>query len=263
MASHLGINVTVMVLILLGGFGFTVLWETFQWLAGAVANNPPRLSVQSRLVWMATGILVGLGAVGFALLEAKGALAGCTGSACWLGALFQSVTARTAGFNTLALDTLAVPTVLLMTILMVIGVAPGSTGGGMKITTVAVLLMGTVATIRGQARVEAFRRTLPWEIVQQAYAIFFFFITCIGVSLFILTITETHPLLDLFFEEISALATVGLSRGVTPSLSSAGQVVIIASMFIGRVGSLTLAVALARQVSTTAYEYPTETVLVG
>jgi trk system potassium uptake protein TrkH len=177
--------------------------------------------------------------------------------------LFQAVTARTAGFNTLPIDELTVPAVELLILLMVIGASPGSTGGGMKTTTVAVLFLTTLATLRGKARVEAFRRTLPWTVINQAYATFFFSIAVMTLSFFILTVTETHSFLDLFFEEVSAFATVGLSRGITSSLSATGKVVIIMSMFVGRVGSLTFGVALAHQVSTTAYEYPTEAVMVS
>jgi Trk-type K+ transport system membrane component len=204
-----------------------------------------------------------VGAAGFALLEMHGVLAGRSVGERLLGALFQSVTARTAGFNTLAMGTLTVSTVCWMILLMFIGASPGSTGGGIKTTTAAVLLLTTVSTMRGKARVEAFRRTIPWSVINQAYATFFFSIAVITTSLFILTLTESHNFLDLFFEEVSAFATVGLSRGMTPSLSVPGKVVVIISMFVGRVGSLTLAVALARQVSTTAYEYPTEAVMVG
>ncbi len=262
-ASHVGVNLIVMVLIVLGGLGFSVLWETLRWLRGYLYKQPLRLSVQSRIVWSATGILIGIGAIGFALLESQGALASCSGSTCWLGPVFQSVTARTAGFNTLPFDAFAVPTVVFLMLLMIIGVAPGSTGGGMKTTTVALLFMSAVAAIRGRPRVEAFGRTIPVEIVRRAYATFFFFFTAITAAVFILTITEKQPFLDLVFEEISAFATVGLSRGITASLSDAGKVVIIVSMFIGRVGSLTLAVALARPATSTAYEYPSEAVMVG
>jgi trk system potassium uptake protein TrkH len=262
-AMQPSVNVTIMVLIVLGGIGFSVLWEGGQWLSGTTTGRKQRLSVQSRLVWIMTGLLIVVGAGLFALLEMHGVLAGRSGGERLLGALFQSITARTAGFNTLSIDSLTVPTAYLLILLMVVGASPGSTGGGVKTTTVAVLMMSTVATFRGKARVEAFRRTLPRNLIDQAYATFFFSITVMTLSLFILTITETHAFIDLFFEEVSAFGTVGLSRGVTPSLSDLGQIVIIVSMFVGRVGSLTLGVALARQVVTTAYEYPAESVMVG
>jgi potassium uptake TrkH family protein len=262
-AMHFGVNITVMLLIVLGGLGFSVLWEGLQWLGGAALGHLRRLSVQSRLVWITSGMLITLGAVAFILLEADGVLAGRPGADRLLGALFQSVTTRTAGFNTLNIGALSMPATVLLIILMLIGASPGSTGGGIKTTTVAVLVITTVATIRGKARVEVFRRSLPWAVINQAYATFFFSIAFIVLSLFLLSITEAQPFLDLMFEEVSAFATVGLSRGITASLSDIGKVVIIASMFVGRVGSLTLGVALARQVATTAYEYPTEVVAVG
>ena len=262
-ASHVGVNLVVMALIVLGGLGFLVIWETLGWLRCLLSKRATRLSVQSRMVWAATGMLIGVGAIGFALLESQGVLASCSGTVCWLGPLFQSVTTRTAGFNTLPFDALAVPTVFFLIPFMVIGASPGSTGGGMKTTTVAVLLLSTIAAIRGQPRVEVFRRTISTHVVQRAYATFFFFFMAITSAVFVLTITETQPFLDLVFEEISAFATVGLSRGITSSLSDMGKLVIIVSMFIGRVGSLTLAMALTQPAATTAYEYPTETVMVG
>jgi trk system potassium uptake protein TrkH len=262
-AMHAGVNITVMVLIVLGGLGFAVLWEGWQRLLDTVIGRPRRLSVQLRLVCLTTALLIVAGAGLFAWLEADGVLAGHGGGERLLGALFQSITARTAGFNTLPIDTLAAPTTVLLIILMLVGASPGSTGGGIKTTTIAVLLMTTVATIRGKARVEAFRRTIPWTNINQAYATFFFTIAFITAAMFILCMTEAQPFLDIFFEEVSAFATVGLSRGITPLLSNAGKLVVIVSMFVGRVGSLTLGVALARQVSTTAYEYPPEAVTVG
>ena len=258
-----GVNLTIMLLIILGGIGFSVLWESGRWVLRVPQRRARRLSVQSRLVWMVTAMLILGGAGLFAVLEAHGVLAGHAAGERVLAALFQSITARTAGFNTVAIERLAVPTVVLLLILMLIGASPGSTGGGIKTTTVAVLGLTTLATIRNKARVEAFRRTLPWEVIHQAYATFFFAIGVITLALFILSITETHAFLDLFFEEVSAFATVGLSRGITASLSPTGKCVIIVSMFVGRVGSLTLGVALARQVTSTAYEYPTETVSIA
>ncbi|GIX47340.1 MAG: portal protein [Candidatus Tectimicrobiota bacterium] len=263
LARHPGTTLTVMGLIVLGGLGFAVLWETLQWLAGKLQGRPPRLSVQTRLVWLTTAVLIGLGAGLFLFLEAPGVLAGRPLGERLLGAFFQAVTARTAGFNTLPIERLAPATAFLLLMLMFIGASPGSTGGGLKTTTVAVLVLTTVATIRGKARVEVFRRTIPRQVIDQAYATLFFAVAVVTLSLFFLTLSERQPFLDLFFEEVSAFATVGLSRGITPALTAFGKGVIIVSMFVGRVGSLTLAVALARQVTTTAYEYPTETVMVG
>ncbi|MFQ5669988.1 MAG: TrkH family potassium uptake protein [Acidobacteriota bacterium] len=262
-AMHPGVNLTVIVLIVLGGLGFSVLWEGLHWVLGALRGTMRRLSVQSRLVLISTAVLIVSGAFLFALLEAHGVLGGRPEGEQVMGALFQSITARTAGFNTLAISRLALPATLLLMVLMFIGASPGSTGGGLKTTTVAVLFLTTVATIRGKARVEFSRRTLPWKVINQAYVVFFFAVGVVLVSLLVLSITEGQPFLDLAFEEISAFATVGLSRGITPFLSTAGKMVIIMSMFVGRVGGLTLGVALARQVSTTAYEYPTEAVMVG
>jgi hypothetical protein len=161
-ALHVGVNLTIMFLITFGGLGFSVLWELWQWMRGATTVQRRRFSVQSRMVGLVTGLLILIGAGLFALLEIDGVLAERSGGERLLGALFQSITARTAGFNTLAIDALSVPATVFLLVLMLIGASPGSTGGGLKTTTVSVLFMTTMATIRGKARVEVFRRTLPW-----------------------------------------------------------------------------------------------------
>jgi trk system potassium uptake protein TrkH len=177
-------------------------------------------------------------------------------------AWFQSVTCRTAGFNTVPIGQLTPATLFLMIVLMFIGASPGSTGGGVKTIPVAITFLTLRAVLRGRERVEVYRRTLPESQVYRALLI-----VAVGAAIqTLLTLAlvafEDKPekFQDHLFEVTSALATVGLSTGVTPELSPAGKVVIVLAMFIGRVGALTLLLALAGGHAPENYRYPDEQV---
>lgn len=259
---NLGVNITTMLLIVIGGLGFTTIWEL-------LIGNPKRkirnrkLSVHAKLVLGVSGTLIVLGAVAFLTLEWSNTLKGYSGSEKMLIGLFQSITTRTAGFNTIDIGALDVSTTIIFLTLMAIGASPASTGGGMKTTTVAVLWLAVVSTARGHDRVEFSKKTIPTSTIFTALTAF----TLAAVSLFVftmlLTITEDLPFLDLLFEEFSAFATVGLSRGITSELSSMGKIIVTVSMFIGRVGSVTLALAFARRMDKRQYKYPKESVIVA
>jgi trk system potassium uptake protein len=177
---------------------------------------------------------------------------------------FQSVTTRTAGFNTVDISALNVPTLLMFIFLMFIGASPGSTGGGIKTTTFAVILISVFATIRGKRNIEIGHRTIPHTVSYKAFSIFTFAAVLNIFFLFVLTITDAqYDVMRLAFEQVSAFATVGLSTGITAGLSDAGKVVIILSMYIGRVGTLTLALALSTRATSTNYRYPATHLAVG
>ena len=178
--------------------------------------------------------------------------------------LFQSITARTAGFNTISFNALHPHTVYLVCLVMFIGASPGSTGGGIKTTTFAILFQSVKATLRGKDKVEFFDRTVPNIIVVRAIAIIV--ISLILVSFFILLmmrIEPEHDFLSVFFEVVSAFATVGLSLGITPYLSAGGKLTIILIMFIGRVGPLTLFLAIAQKNDSGNVDYPEGRVMIG
>ena len=179
-------------------------------------------------------------------------------------AFFQSVTTRTAGFNTVDIRELTIPVLVFMIFLMYIGASPGSTGGGIKTTTFALIVRSALATIRGEEHVVFFKRTIPYTIIERAFSIILFSLGTIFLSTFLLTITEPDKdLLSLVFEEVSAMSTVGLSLGITSSLSVAGKIIITLSMFVGRIGTMTIALMLARKVMTTRYKYAETSVVVG
>ena len=147
---------------------------------------------------------------------------------------------------------------------MFVGAGPGSTGGGIKVTTFAVIVKSAIATIKGEKTVVFFKRTVPFSTIDKAYSIALFSISIIFISTFFLSITEPGvDLMKLLFEEFSAFGTVGLSTGITASLTAAGKTIIIFSMFVGRIGTLTLAMALSTRVISTKYRYAQTSMMVG
>jgi potassium uptake TrkH family protein len=261
-ALNLGVNITTMIMVVVGGLGFTTIWEL-------VRGNPKRkmrhrqLSLHARLVLYVTGGLIILGAVAFLTLEWTHTLQDYTLGEKVMVGFFQSITTRTAGFNSVDIGALDMSTTVIFLTLMAIGASPASTGGGIKTTTIAVLVLSVISTARGHDRVEFAKKTIPRSTIFTALTAF----TLAAISLFIftllLTITENLPFLDLLFEEFSAFATVGLSRGITSELSGMGRLIVTVSMFIGRVGSVTLALAFAKKVDKRRYKYPKESVIVA
>lgn len=252
----------IMVLIVVGGLGFIVLMNI-----GGIRIRPlhgrkivRRWSVQTKVVLLITGILLFSGML---LLLFTQHFSGTPFNR-FMQALFSSVTARTAGFNTVDFGAFGVPAALLIIVLMFIGASPGSTGGGIKTTTVGILFASLVSIITGKSRIVLFKKSISYTVLNRALVVFAFSIIVISISTFLLTITEHAPLITIFFEEVSAFATVGLSRGLTANLTEWGRVIIILSMFIGRIGALTLAFAITAPKERLRIEYPQEkNVMVG
>lgn len=251
----------VAALVILGGLGFAVLAAVW-WRLRRSASGP--LTVQVRIVLAASSLLLAAGTAIFAAVEWDRSLAGLPLGERLLNAFFQSVTLRTAGFNSVSFDTLAPATVLIMLGFMFIGASPGSTGGGIKTTTAAVLLAAIRSTIRPSEPVRLFGREVPREIVDRSVAIGAISAAVTGAALFLLLVVERQPFLDLLFEVISAFGTVGLSLGATGELGPAGKLTIIALMFVGRIGPLTLALLLgAGAAKKPAVRYPQTRLMVG
>lgn len=259
---NLGVNITTMVMIILGGLGFTTIWELLR-------GNPRRKlrnrqwSLHVKLVLTATALLIILGTAAFLTLEWDQTLKGYETGEKVLISMFQSITTRTAGFNSIDIGALDMSTTVIFLTLMAIGASPASTGGGIKTTTISVLVLSVIATVRGHDRVEVAKKTIPRSTIFTALTAFTLAAISLFVFTFLLTLTEDLPFLDLLFEEFSAFATVGLSRGITSELSTAGRLIVTVSMFIGRVGSVTLALAFAKQVDKRRYKYPEESVIVA
>jgi potassium uptake TrkH family protein len=260
-ATFLPVNITTMVLVIFGGLGFTTIWETITRFTGK--SRRKTYSIHSIIVFRMTAFLIVAGMLLVLAIEWNGVLAGESFGDKLLLSLFQSVTSRTAGFNTLDTGALGAGATLIVIILMIIGASPSSTAGGLKTTTVYVLYKAVLANISGSDRVEIAHRTVSNETVLRSISAVFLAFGMMAAGLVLLTIFEEASFLDLFFEQVSAFMTVGLSRGITGSLSDPGKMVIIFSMFAGRVGMLTVAIAFAHKISTRNYHYPQESVMVG
>lgn len=253
----------IMLLILIGGLGFTVIINLLSY-ARNHRKNP--LSLHSKLALITSGSLLIVGFMSLLALEwaNPGTLGGVAVWEKMLQALFQSVTARTAGFNTLELGALGVPALLIMMVLMIIGANPGSTGGGIKTVTFAVLMGSVGSVIRSKKELHLFGRCVADNTVMRAGMIATVAMLTVTTALFLLSITDASlGFLALFFETISAFATVGLSLGVTPELSHAGQGILILLMYTGRVGLLNVALTLVRTEADDLIRYPSEDVIVG
>lgn len=259
------IHGTISVLITLGGFGFIVLRELFEIIKNKNKRSFARISFHTKLVLITSAFLTISGAVLIFFSEYLNALDSYT---FWnkIGiSLFQSVTLRTAGFNTIPLTSLHSYTLYAMCVFMFIGASPGSTGGGIKTTTLAILCSSIKATLFGRKSVTAFSRTIPNHIVVRSTALAFISICVTLGFIAVLMIAEPEQsFLSIVFETISASGTVGLSLGITPYLSSLGKVAISLLMFIGRIGPLTLVLAVGeRRRSSGQYEYPDGKTLIG
>lgn len=249
------------VLITLGGLGFVVLATV-----GGRLVRPRRqpLPVQVRAVLVVSAVLVALGAVAYGAIEWQRTLGGLSVPDKLVNALFQSVTLRTAGFNSVDLAELRGATVVLLLAFMFVGASPGSTGGGIKTTTLVVLLAAIRAAIGRQGAITLYEREVPREIVLRSLAIAVISFGVVGGTLFLLLLFEPQPFLPLLFEATSAFGTVGLSLGATAALGPAGKLIIIAAMFVGRIGPLTLALLLGTSAARrTAVHYPETRLMVG
>lgn len=260
------LQLVIAALIFLGGIGFIVLEDVFS-LKNIRERRKikwKRLHAHSRIALYTSGILIGAGALVLFLVEYKNTLSGYGVYGSIVSSLFQSVTCRTAGFNTVDISHLGQPIIIFMMFLMFIGASPGSTGGGIKTTTFSVILRSAISTIKGRKNVEIVKHTISSDTISRAYSIALFSISLIFISTFALSITEPDKsFLSLLFEEISAFGTVGLSTGITSSLSFAGKSIIILTMYIGRIGTLTLALAITKRIIFTKYRYSEINVLVG
>ncbi|WP_242868905.1 TrkH family potassium uptake protein [Desulfotomaculum copahuensis] len=251
------ITLSVAFLIILGGLGFAVVLELYNF------RRTRRLSVHARLVLRVTASLLLGGTVLFALLEWRNVLGSLPLYGKLLASFFQAVVPRTAGFNSVDIAALGDATLFLMIILMFIGASPGSTGGGIKTTTFGVLGITVWSMAGGREDVELFRRRIPPWQVYKALTVFLLSVFLVVLVSLLLCITERSRFLEALFETTSAFGTVGLSMGLTPHLSPAGRVLIILTMFAGRLGPLTLAYALAQRRRKSAVRYPEEKIMVG
>jgi len=259
-------QLTIAALIFLGGIGFIVLEDIFSIRNIRIRRQLKwkKLLVHSRVSLNTSILLIIVGALIFFLIERDNTIKGYGVFGTIVSSIFQSVTCRTAGFNTVDFSVLGQPVLVFMMLLMFIGASPGSTGGGIKTTTFAIILRSAWNTIRGRKHLEMQKHTISLDNINKAYSIALFSMSLIFISTLLLTITESDiPFLNLLFEEISAFGTVGLSTGITPTISEAGKLILIMTMYIGRIGTLTLALAITRRAVYTKYRYSEINILVG
>jgi len=259
----------IMVLIVAGGLGFPVVYATCGWIGGTVARAAGRrrrragLSLHARLAWMTTLVLIVGGALALVLTESGRARTGAS-SSLWMEALFNSITARTAGFNIGPIESLSPASAFVLVFLMFIGGSPGSTAGGIKTTVFAVALLNARRIILGRGDVELFGRRLAEDTVARALAVVFLAMAWILLASVALALVQPAMFFgDLFFEVVSAVSTVGLTRAVTPELGVAGRLIIILTMFAGRVSVLYFVLAFIRRREPPPYRLPEEQVLVA
>ncbi|MEF3312132.1 TrkH family potassium uptake protein [Paenibacillus sp. GYB004] len=256
------INIVIPLLFIMGGLGFTVildLWKNRSWR---------KLSLHSKIVLSTSAILCAGGFLVITTIESfnPDTFGALTGSEKMWAGFFQGVVTRTAGFNTIDIASMMTASQFFMIFLMFIGASSGSTGGGIKTTTFVVLLLTLISIVTGKRDVQIMHRRIPQSIIMRALAVMVISVGVVIAATFLLTLTE-HSLqkdfMEVLFEVTSAFGTVGLSMGLTPELSALGKLIIILTMFIGRLGPLTLAFALSQKQSREKFRYLEEKVLIG
>ncbi|MBN1276994.1 MAG: ATPase [Deltaproteobacteria bacterium] len=270
--SSIFLNTVMCLLIVIGGIGFPVLYDVQSWFK-IQKNKRLRLSVQTKTVLVTTILLIAGGAIMFAFLEHHTLDESASLSHRILISIFQSITCRTAGFNTVDIGSLRDVTLFLMIFLMFIGASPGSCGGGVKTTTLALISAFTLSKIRGKKRVNIFKKSIPVEAVNRSISLILVSFCVIGIILFMLLMDESpgpHNISDnprsflaYFFETVSAFGTVGLSMGVTPELSTWSKLWLNITMIIGRVGVLTFSYIIVSNRSANGIEYSEENLMIG
>ena len=263
-ASDLLVLLTIAILIILGGLGFSVILEALRNREGFKG-----LSLHARIVLMLTPVLLIAGTVFYIIMEWEG----MDTYTCFragdkvLNAFFQSVTMRTAGFNSLNISKMKDSTKLFSCLLMMIGASPASTGGGMKTTTVAAFTLLILSVVKGENEVNIARRRLSGDVTRRALAVVALYISMLFIGTLIIAMIENgrFQLLDVLFEASSAMGTVGVSSIGTPNLLPASRAVLLPMMFLGRIGPLTLAIAVARRQENhrKASKYPEEKIMIG
>ena len=259
-SSNSVVILVISALIIIGGLGFTVLLEIYEF------KGMKKLSLHSKLVLITTAILVFGGAILMLIFEYNNVdtIANMNIKDKLLNSFFASVTPRTAGFNSISTDGMTTAGKFLTIILMFIGGSPGSTAGGLKTATFGLIILTVISVIKGREDTEAFGKRFAKELVYKAFALLIIAVGLIIVVTMLLSVTEKGiEFIDLLYEATSAFATVGLTTGVTQKLSTVGRIIIMIMMYFGRVGPLTVALALTNRKKKVDYKYPEGKILIG
>ncbi len=260
--SNAGFNFTVTFLIITGGIGFLVLNEIFLFIRRKKSFS--RFTIHSKLVLIISAILILSGTFIIFIEEIINSSNKLPVLDKLLTSFFQSVSARTAGFNTIDLNILSYSSLFIMVILMFIGASPGSTGGGIKTTSVGLVFAYFRARLKGIKNVNLFYRTIPQQNYEKAFLMIIISFLIISISFFLILSFEINfTFSELFFEVVSAFGTVGLSLGITSDLSLASKIVIMVTMFIGRIGPIALLLAISRKETKAVFDYPEENIMIS
>jgi len=271
------LHLIVASLIILGGIGFPIVFNLLSYIKNNIKNlifyfvgskqhirMHRIINVNTRIVIVTTLILIVSGTILFYVFEYNNTLAEHDTFGKIVTAFFGSVTTRTAGFNSVDNAALTIPTIMIMIFLMWVGASPGSTGGGIKTSTLAIAFLNFISLAKGKPNIEVFKREIAQKSVNRAFAIITLSILVIVVSVFSVSLFNPEKgLLNITFECVSAFGTVGLSRGITAGLSDPSKFVLILTMFIGRVSMLTIFIALFKKLAQHEYLYPSEEVLIN
>ncbi|MBO7445764.1 MAG: hypothetical protein J6T86_05080 [Bacteroidales bacterium] len=260
-------QIVMMALVFLGGIGFLTIRDFFstRYIRQRNKYKWKKLMPQTQVVLLTTFALIIVGTILFFFIENKHALSGQGGLFDRMFvALFQIVTCRTSGFTVLDISSMHLSSVMIIILLMFIGGAPGSTGGGIKTTTLFVLVQSIKATVLGKKRLEHNHRTIPFSMVDRASTIVMMSLIFIFASCFLIAVVQPDvPLMDVMFETTSGFTTCGLSTGAPATWNWAAKLVLIFDMYIGRIGTLTIAFALTRQRKESQHQYPDMYIMVG
>ncbi len=261
--SSTGVNLTFIILIVAGGIGFIVLNDLAALFRRRRAASR-RISLHSKVALIISGLLIAAGFAVIWLEEFYHVQNPLPAGSRILSALFQSVSSRTAGFNTIDLNILSPAALFMIVVLMFIGASPGSTGGGVKTTSVGMVFAYMRSHLRGRDCTSLYYRNIPHQNIEKAFMVIVLSMGVVGLSFLLLaTFQPELPFLKLIFETVSAFGTVGLSLGITADLTLASKIVIMITMFIGRIGPLTLLIALSRRQSRAVFKYPEESIMIG
>ena len=268
--SSFAINMIISILIIFGGIGYQVIIEMYVWLLSLFQKNKARFvfSLNFKVVTSTTIFLLLIGTIGFLLSEHKqmDTLGSLSFRDQLLAAWFQSVTTRTAGFNSIDIGKMTTAGLFLTMALMFVGASPSGTGGGLKTTTLRLIFNATRSVLRGQEEVVMYQREIPYSLILKALAVFFGSLITVTFTTLIITLIENQKPIEfihILFESISAFATVGLSMGITGQLSPLSQLVLILTMYIGRVGVILFMAAIVGESRQNVIQYPPENLLVG
>ena len=253
------VNIVIMGLIIAGGLGFVVVYESVRL---SLKRNRV-VSLHTKLVLSMTLLLILFGFFIIFFFEFEGTLSRSSIPTRLLASLFQSITTRTAGFNTIDIASLSSITLTVMIILMLVGASPGSTGGGIKTSTFAIIMLSIRSIVRGEENITVMKRTIPGEIILKSLSLLVSALILISIIFSFLLICEDKPYLPLLFETVSAFGTVGLSMGITSELTHVGKFLILVLMFLGRIGPLTLVLALSTSRKKGKLTFPEAHIMIG